>query len=77
GNRAMLARVANNLGELYLTLGERGRARGLCEFATRVGGKLPGSVLAESLLLSGRIDGADGNVSAARDAFAAARDAFA
>ncbi|MEC7523600.1 MAG: sigma 54-interacting transcriptional regulator [Myxococcota bacterium] len=77
GNRAMLARVANNLGELYLTLGERGRARGLCEFATRVGGKLPGSVLAESLLLSGRIDGADGNVSAAREAFHAAREAFA
>ncbi|MFK7986297.1 MAG: sigma 54-interacting transcriptional regulator [Sandaracinaceae bacterium] len=76
GNRAMLARVANNLGELYLTLGERGRARGLCEFATRIGGKLPSSVLGESLLLHGRIDAADGNVTAARDAFLEARSHF-
>jgi DNA-binding NtrC family response regulator/tetratricopeptide (TPR) repeat protein len=76
GNRKMLARVANNLGELYLTLGERGRARGLCEFASRIGGKLPGSVLGESLLLEGRIEAADGNVTAARDAFVRARALF-
>ena len=77
GNRAMLARVANNLGELYLTLGDRSRARGLCEFASRIGGKLPSSVLGESLLLSGRIDAADGDVTPARDAFARARETFA
>ncbi|HHH27244.1 MAG TPA: AAA family ATPase [Polyangiaceae bacterium] len=76
GNRAMLARVANNLGELYLTLGDRGRARALCEFARRVGGKLPSSVLGESLLLLGRIDAADGNVTAARTSFVDARSAF-
>ncbi|MGE3631071.1 MAG: sigma 54-interacting transcriptional regulator [Sandaracinaceae bacterium] len=69
GNRAMLARVANNLGELYLTLGERGRARGLCEFGSRVGGKLPSLVLGESLLLKGRVEAADGNISSARQAF--------
>ncbi|HJL20124.1 MAG TPA: sigma 54-interacting transcriptional regulator [Sandaracinaceae bacterium LLY-WYZ-13_1] len=77
GNRKMLARVANNLGELYLTLGERGRARGLCEFASRVGGKLPGSVLGESLLLEGRIEAADGDVTSARESFERARALFA
>ncbi len=76
GNRAMLARVANNLGELYLTLGDRGRARALCEFARRIGGRLPSSVLGESLLLLGRIDAADGNVSAARTSFEDAHAAF-
>jgi len=77
GNRAMLARVANNLGELYLTVGDRSRARALCEFAKRIGGKLPGSVLGESLLLLGRIDAADGNVTEAREAFNDARETFA
>ncbi len=77
GNRAMLARVANNLGELYLTLGERSRARGLGEFGSRVGGKLPSSVLGESLLLTGRIEAADGNVSAARVAFERTLEIFA
>jgi transcriptional regulator with GAF, ATPase, and Fis domain/tetratricopeptide (TPR) repeat protein len=76
GNRAMLARVANNLGELYLTLGERGRARTMCDFATRIGGKLPGSVLGESLLLEGRIDAEEGNVSSARKTFERARETF-
>ncbi|MCB9592056.1 MAG: sigma 54-interacting transcriptional regulator [Sandaracinaceae bacterium] len=76
GNRAMLARVANNLGELYLTLGDRHRARALCEFARRIGGKLPGLVLGEGLLLLGRIDAADGNVSVARDSFRAAQETF-
>ncbi len=77
GNRAMLTRVANNLGELYLTLGDRHRARALAEFARRIGGKLPGSVLGESLLLLGRLDAADGNVTVARESFREAKDTFA
>jgi DNA-binding NtrC family response regulator/tetratricopeptide (TPR) repeat protein len=77
GNRAMLARVANNLGELYLCLGDRERARTLCEFATHVGGTtLPPSVAGEGLLLRGRIEAAFGHTSAARAAFEAAEGTF-
>jgi len=73
GNRAMLARVAINLGELYLSLGERSRARTLCEFATHMGGTgLPPSVQGEGLILRGRIDSTEGNTSAARTSFEAA-----
>ncbi len=37
GNRQFLARVANNLGELYVQVGEVTRARRLCEYASQVG----------------------------------------
>ncbi|MBK8173092.1 MAG: sigma 54-interacting transcriptional regulator [Sandaracinaceae bacterium] len=77
GNRAMLARVANNLGELYLTLGDRSRAATLCEFAAHVGGPaLPPSVVGEGLLLRGRIEAANGHDGAARAAFEAASATF-
>jgi len=70
GNRPMLARVAINLGELYLSLGEHARARTLCEFAAHVGGAgLPPSVTGEGLVLRGRIELADDNTSAARTSF--------
>ena len=77
GNRAMLARVAHNLGELYLCLGERGRARALCDFADRFGKeRLPPSVFGEGLLLRGRVDAADGKVGDARSCFLEARAIF-
>ncbi len=77
GNRAMLARVANNLGELYLSIGDRDRARTLCEFATHVGGAgLPPSVAGEGLLLRGRVEAAFGHVGSARAAFEAAHRTF-
>jgi len=77
GNRAMLARVANNLGELYLSIGDHDRARTLCEFATHVGGAaLPPPIAAEGLLLRGRVEAAHDHVGAARAAFEAAHRTF-
>ena len=73
GNRSMLARVAVNLGELYLDLNDVVRARSLCEFSAHVGGvSLPPSVTAEGLILRGRIETAEGHHQAARTAFAGA-----
>jgi transcriptional regulator with GAF, ATPase, and Fis domain/Tfp pilus assembly protein PilF len=73
GNRSMLARVAINLGELYLSLGEMSRARTLCDFAAHVGGTgLPESVAGEGLVLRGRIEAADGGTHKARMSFEAA-----
>src|SRR5690606_33195369 len=66
-----------NLGELYASLGDHGRARALCAFARRIGGAaLPSQVVGEGLLLGGRIEAAEGNISAARDAFLRARAIF-
>src|SRR5690606_1810403 len=64
GNRAMLARVAHNLGELYSSLGDHGRARSLAQFARRIDG-LPSQVVGEGLLLEGRVEAAEGSVTAA------------
>ena len=78
GNRAMLARVAINLGELYLSLGEHSRARTLCEFSTQMGGvALPPSVRGEELVLRGRIDAAFGDTAKARVSFEAALGIYA
>ncbi|MBW2461503.1 MAG: sigma 54-interacting transcriptional regulator [Deltaproteobacteria bacterium] len=78
GNRAMLARVAINLGELYLSLGEHSRARTLCEFSAHMGGvTLPPSVRGEELVLRGRIDAASGDTAKARVSFEAAVDIYA
>jgi DNA-binding NtrC family response regulator/tetratricopeptide (TPR) repeat protein len=78
GNRAMLARAAMNLGELYLSLGERSRAHTLCEFASHVGGVgVPPIVAAEILVLRGRIESARGSIGTARAAFQAARETYA
>ncbi len=77
GNRAMLARVAINLGELYLSLGELSRARTLCDFSTHVGGGgLPPSVRGEGLILRGRIDAASGYQADARASFEAALETY-
>lgn len=77
GNRPMLARVANNLGELYLSMGDVARARTLCDFATHVGGvSLPRSIAAEGMALRGRIDLVEGNTAAARAALEAALKSF-
>lgn len=78
GNREMLARVVNNLGELYCAVGDAARARTLCEFSSQVGGAgLSARVIAEGLLLRGRIEAAEGDLRAARAAFMAAREQFA
>jgi len=77
GNRAMLARVAINLGELYLSLGEHSRARTLCDFSTHMGGAgLPLSVRGEGLILRGRIDAAAGHVADAKASFEAALSTY-
>ncbi|MCA9581138.1 MAG: sigma 54-interacting transcriptional regulator, partial [Myxococcales bacterium] len=77
GNRDMLARVANNLGELYVAIHDPSRARTLCEFATHVGGStLAAMVVAEGLLLRGRIEMAEGAASAAQASLLAAREHF-
>jgi DNA-binding NtrC family response regulator/tetratricopeptide (TPR) repeat protein len=78
GNRAMLARAATNLGELYLSLGERSRAHTLCEFASHMGGTgLSPIVAAEILVLRGRIESGRGSIGTARAAFQAARETYA
>ncbi|HEY8428139.1 MAG TPA: sigma 54-interacting transcriptional regulator [Sandaracinaceae bacterium] len=78
GNRAMLSRVAHNLGELYASLGDYGRARTLSQFARRIGGHgMSAQVLGEGLLLAGRIEAAEGNITAARAELLRARAIFA
>ncbi|WP_169791474.1 sigma 54-interacting transcriptional regulator [Sandaracinus amylolyticus] len=77
GNRAMLGRVANNLGELYLSLGDRARARALSDLAAHVSGTSgPPLRTAQRLRLRGRIEAADGNVGLARQSFESALLAF-
>ena len=78
GNRAMLARAANNLGELYLRLGDRVRATKLAEFAAHVAGDdPPGSILAEGQLLRARVSMASGERTAARKSLDQAVEIFA
>jgi transcriptional regulator with GAF, ATPase, and Fis domain/tetratricopeptide (TPR) repeat protein len=73
GNREMLGRVANNLGELYLSLGDRLRARALSDLATHVSGSDgPPLRSAQGLRLRGRIEAADGNIAQARSSFESA-----
>jgi transcriptional regulator with GAF, ATPase, and Fis domain len=77
GHRQFLARVANNLGELYVQVGETGRARRLCDYAAQVGRGLARGLVAEGLLLRGQIDLADGQIDAARSALQEALSMFA
>jgi DNA-binding NtrC family response regulator/tetratricopeptide (TPR) repeat protein len=77
GHRQFLARVANNLGELYVQVGETSRARRLCDYAAQVGRGLARGLVAEGLLLRGQIDLADGHVDAARSALQEALSMFA
>lgn len=61
GNREMLTRVGNNLGELYLSLGDVSRARALCDFAQHMGGVDLSTVrAAQCMRLRGRIEIASG-----------------
>ncbi len=82
GNRAMLARVATNLGELYLSLGDRHRARAFCDLAAHVAGTqhgVPGQgapVTGERLCLRGRLEAAEGRHEQARAAFESALEIF-
>jgi len=77
GNRPMLARVAYNLGQLYVRLGERSRARTLCDFAAHVGGSsLPPAIAGEGMVLRGRLEAACGDTQAARTAFVRAKEIF-
>lgn len=77
GHRQFLARVANNLGELYVQVGETARARRLCDYAAQVGRGLARGLVAEGLLLRGQIDLVDGHVDAARSALNEALSMFA
>ncbi len=72
GNRRFLARVANNLGELYVQVGEVARARRLCEYAAQVARGLSGQIAAEGLMLRAQVELADARTEAARAALAQA-----
>ncbi|MBX7192440.1 MAG: AAA family ATPase, partial [Sandaracinaceae bacterium] len=77
GNRSMLVRLARNLGELYLSLGDRDRARAFCDHAAHLAGPgTPPPVTAERLVLRGRIEAAEGNSEAARAAFEGVREIY-
>lgn len=76
GHRQFLARVANNLGELYVQVGETARARRLCDYAAQVGRGLARGLVAEGLLLRGQVDLADGHIDAARSALQEALSMF-
>ena len=78
GNRAMLARVGINLGELYLSLGDAHRAGALCDFAQHIGGQdLPPVRAGECLLLRGRVEMRRGEIDRSRASLEAAHDIFA
>ncbi len=77
GHRQFLARVANNLGELYVQVGETTRARRMCDYAAQVGRNLARGLVAEGLLLRGQIELAEGQHDAARSALTEALAMFA
>jgi DNA-binding NtrC family response regulator/tetratricopeptide (TPR) repeat protein len=77
GNRTMLARAANNLGELHLRLGDVARAETLAEFGKLVAGEsAPRPLVAERSLLEGRVAARRGDSNAARRAFTTAAEIF-
>jgi DNA-binding NtrC family response regulator/tetratricopeptide (TPR) repeat protein len=77
GNRPMLTRIGINMGELYHSLGDFGRARSLVDFAQHMGGPtLPGQFLAEIVLLRGRVELAEGNLDIARGFLESALDTY-
>jgi DNA-binding NtrC family response regulator len=76
GHRQFLARIANNLGELYVQVGETARARRLCDYAAQVGRGLSRGVTAEGLLLRGQIELLDARNDAARSALTEALAMF-
>ena len=77
GNRRFLARVANNLGELYVQVGEIARARRLCEYASQVARGLSDALAAEGLMLRAQVEIADARTDAARVALQEAIAIFA
>ncbi len=78
GNRDMLARVANNMADLYLIVGDVKRARALCDFASQMGGpKLAPSIVAEGLLIRGRIELAEEQFEQAEASLGAAHERLA
>lgn len=77
GNRKFLARVANNLGELYVQVGEVTRARRLCEYASQVATGLSDVLTAEGLMLRAQVEIADARTDAARVALQEAVTIFA
>ncbi len=79
GNRPFLARIANNLGELYLHLGDATRARHLADFAQSLiagANDEPRAVRAGNFLLRGQIESSLAQNEAARLAAAAALDLY-
>jgi DNA-binding NtrC family response regulator/tetratricopeptide (TPR) repeat protein len=66
GNRRFLARVAHNLGELYVHVGEITRARRLSEYAAQVARDVAGALAAEGLMLRAQVELADARSEAAR-----------
>jgi transcriptional regulator with GAF, ATPase, and Fis domain/Flp pilus assembly protein TadD len=78
GNRAMLARAANNLGELYLQLADTRRAQTLADFARQMAGDdPPPAIVAEGKLLEARVAQKTGCGGRARQAFEEASRIFA
>jgi DNA-binding NtrC family response regulator/tetratricopeptide (TPR) repeat protein len=78
GNPEYLARIANNLGEIYLRFGDVERAASTRSFALRLGAEHPVSrVEAEGLLLEGRTHMLRGDWGRAEEAFGTASRVFA
>ncbi len=78
GNPEYLARIANNLGEIYIRFGDVDRASATRSFALRMGAEHPVSrVEAEGLLLEGRIHLMQGNSGQASSSFEQASRVFA
>ena len=78
GNRAMLARAANNLGELYIHLADYERATHLGEFARQMAGDdPPPSIVAEGKLLTARAAEKLGQSAKAVDCYQEASEIFA
>jgi DNA-binding NtrC family response regulator/tetratricopeptide (TPR) repeat protein len=72
---SMVAGAATNLGELYLSLGEVGRAGRMCELSTQVAGaRLTPTLRAEGMLLRGRVALARGDTTQARAVLEVARE---
>ncbi|MCB9632306.1 MAG: sigma 54-interacting transcriptional regulator [Sandaracinus sp.] len=77
GNRPMLTRIGINMGELYHSIGDYGRARSLVDFAQHMGGPtLPAQFLAELVLLRGRVELAEGHLETARGFLESALDTY-
>ncbi len=77
GNHRFVARVANNLGELYAHLGAGDRARRMFEHAARAARGTGGALGAESRMLRAQVELCDARSDAAADAAREAARHFA